>query len=140
MSGLLIVDDAALMRMKIRGVAEEAGWSVAGEAANGIEAVASFHDLRPDLVTMDLVMPRLDGLAALRAIRGEVPDAKIVMVSAVDQKEKLKECIDAGAVDFIVKPFDPDRLREFFERYLSKDSANAADSSTNPNASRREPA
>ncbi len=103
---LLIVDDAVIMRMRIRDVAREAGWEIAGEAANGEEAVARFAELRPDLVTLDIVMPTMDGVAALREIRRIDPKACVVMVSAVDQKAKLTECIRLGAMDFIVKPFD----------------------------------
>lgn len=118
MNRLLIADDALIMRMKIRDVAQKAGWTVVGEASNGAEAVAKYAELRPDLVTMDLVMPELDGLEALRAIRGKFPAAAVVMISAVNQKERLRECIVAGAVDFIVKPFQAVELQGFFERSL----------------------
>ncbi|NBP89464.1 MAG: response regulator, partial [Planctomycetia bacterium] len=73
----------------------------------------------PDLVTMDIVMPEMDGVEALRAIRTETQDAKVVMISAIDQRAKLNECIQLGAVDFIVKPFDKNRLLAFFEGYNS---------------------
>ncbi|MFM7865186.1 MAG: response regulator [Planctomycetaceae bacterium] len=118
MNRLLIADDALIMRMKIRDVAQKAGWTVVGEASNGAEAVAKYAELRPDLVTMELVMPELDGLEALRAIRGQFPEAAVVMISAVNQKERLRECISAGAVDFIVKPFQALELQVFFERSL----------------------
>ena len=117
MKRLLIVDDALIMRMKIREVATKAGWSVVAEAANGAEAVRLFDEHQPDLVTLDMVMPEMDGLAALKAIRGQHPRASVVMVSAVNQKEKLKECIAAGAVDFVVKPFDAQHLQFFFESF-----------------------
>ena len=116
MNRLLIADDALIMRMKIRDVAQKAGWTVVGEASNGAEAVAKYAELRPDLVTMDLVMPELDGLEALRAIRGKFPAAAVVMISAVNQKERLRECIVAGAVDFIFKPSQAVELQGFFER------------------------
>jgi two-component system chemotaxis response regulator CheY len=115
MNRLMIVDDALIMRMRIREVATLAGWTVVAEAANGNEAVRLFNELQPDLVTLDMVMPEMDGLQALRAIRAAKPDASVVMVSAVNQKEKLRECIVEGALDFIVKPFDPEQLRAFFE-------------------------
>ena len=115
MHRLLIVDDALIMRMKIREVATRAGWTVAAEAASGAEAVQLYETHRPDLVTMDLVMPEMDGLEALRAIRQLDPTASVVMVSAVNQKEKLRECIAAGAVDFVIKPFQPLDLQAFFE-------------------------
>ncbi len=117
MNRLLIVDDALIMRMKIRDIAKEAGWTIVAEAANGDDGVRLFQEHRPDLVTLDMVMPGMDGLAALKAIREIQPDANIVMVSAINQKDKLRECIENGAADFVVKPFDPANLKSFFERY-----------------------
>jgi two-component system chemotaxis response regulator CheY len=114
---LMIVDDALIMRMKIKDIASAAGWNVVAEAKDGAEAVELYEQHQPDMVTLDMVMPKLDGLAALRAIRESHPHAQIVMISAVDQKEKLNDCINSGAMDFIVKPFEPARLRAFFERY-----------------------
>ena len=117
MNRLMIVDDALIMRMKIKDIASAAGWNVVAEAKDGAEAVELYEQHQPDMVTLDMVMPKLDGLAALRAIRESHPHAQIVMISAVDQKEKLNDCINSGAMDFIVKPFEPARLRAFFERY-----------------------
>lgn len=117
MKRLLIVDDALIMRMKIREVAMKAGWTVVAEASNGLEGVQLFEQHRPDMVTLDMVMPEMDGLSALKAIRENHPEAQVVMVSAVNQKDKLRECIAAGAMDFVVKPFDPERLQSFFEHY-----------------------
>lgn len=114
---VLIVDDALIMRLRIREIAVDSGWEIAGEAANGEEGLARYRELRPDLMTLDIVMPKLDGVETLRQIRQEDPGAKVVMVSAVDQKGKLTECIQLGAVDFIVKPFDKARLKSFFEKY-----------------------
>ena len=116
MNRLMIVDDALIMRMKIKDIATAAGWTVVAEAKDGEEAIELYEEHHPDLVTLDMVMPRLDGLAALRGIRRANPNAQVVMVSAVDQREKLRECITSGAMDFIVKPFDPARLKAFFER------------------------
>lgn len=117
MKRLMIVDDALIMRMKIRDIATQAGWTVVAEAANGADAVQLYHEHHPHLVTLDMIMPEMDGLSALKAIRDQDPAAKIVMVSAINQKDKLRECIVAGAMDFIVKPFDPAQLQSFFERY-----------------------
>jgi two-component system chemotaxis response regulator CheY len=103
--------------MKIREIATKAGWTVVAEATNGVEALRLFNEHHPDLVTLDMVMPEMDGLQALKAIRKSCPEASVVMVSAVNQKDKLRECIAEGAMDFVVKPFDPDRLQSFFERY-----------------------
>ena len=113
---VLIVDDAMIMRRRIADIAGQAGWQVAGEAVDGEEAVRMYDDCRPDLVTLDIVMPKMDGVAALREIRSKDPQARIVMVTAVNQKDKLIECIGEGAVDFIVKPFDKETLRQFFEK------------------------
>ena len=117
MNKLLIVDDALIMRMKIREIATQAGWTVVAEASNGADAVRLFDEHRPDLVTLDMVMPEMDGLSALKAIRSNHPTAHVVMVSAVNQKEKLRECIAEGAADFVVKPFDAQRLLSFFESH-----------------------
>jgi len=111
---LLVVDDALIMRTMIKDVARSAGWEIAGEATTGAEAVRRYRELRPDLVTLDIVMPEMDGVEALRTIRAEDPEARIVMVSAVDQRAKLAECIGLGAHDFVVKPFDRQVLRSLF--------------------------
>lgn len=116
---MLIVDDALIMRKRIRDIAEQAGWEVVGEASNGEEAVAMYRAVNPDLVTLDIVMPRMDGVAALKAMTAADPGARVVMVSAVDQRDKLTECIESGAIDFIVKPFDVARLSSLFEKYLT---------------------
>ncbi len=116
MGRLLVVDDAMIMRKLIRDVAIEAGWEVAGEASNGAEAVALYEKLRPDLVTMDLVMPVMGGNEALRQIRAADPDARVVVVTALDQKQTLTESIRDGALDFIVKPFDRERIIGFLKK------------------------
>lgn len=122
---VLVVDDAMIMRMRIKEIAQDSGWEIAGEAANGEEGLARYRELRPDLMTLDIVMPKMDGVAVLRQIREEDPQAQIVMVSAVDQRGKLLECIRLGAIDFIVKPFDKTRLKSFFTRYAGETPANA---------------
>jgi two-component system, chemotaxis family, chemotaxis protein CheY len=110
MKRLLVVDDALFMRKIIRGVASEAGWEIAGEAANGEEAVTLYEQLKPDLVTLDLVMPIMGGLEALRRIREFDPEAQIIVVTALDQKQALMDSIRDGALDFIVKPFERQRV------------------------------
>ncbi|WZP00216.1 response regulator [Isosphaeraceae bacterium EP7] len=110
MGRLLVVDDAMMMRRMIRGAAEAAGWEVVGEARNGQEGVDLYDRLRPGLVTMDVVMPEMGGLQALRLIREIDPEARVVMVSALNQKQTIEEAIRDGALDFLVKPFDRDRL------------------------------
>ena len=119
---LLIVDDTLFMRQRIKGIAQEAGWQVIDEAEDGEKAVARYQEEKPDLVTLDIVMPNLDGVSALRRIIQYDPNARVVMVSAVNQKSKLAECIQAGAIDFIVKPFEKEILRCFLERHLTADS------------------
>ena len=119
---LLIVDDALIMRKRIKDIAERAGWEIAGEASNGEEAVQMYRQESPDLVTLDIVMPKMDGVTALKQVLAADPRARVVMISAVDQKEKLSECIGSGAVDFIVKPFDTERLKRFFEKYLAAEN------------------
>lgn len=115
-SKLLIVDDALIMRMRIREIAIQTGWEVIGEAENGIHAIELFLNLKPDLVTMDIVMPKMDGVEALRIIREKDPQARVCMVSALNQKDKLAECIKLGAIDFIVKPFEKTRLISLFTK------------------------
>ena len=116
---MLIVDDALIMRARIKEIAERSGWEVAGEARDGEEAVAMYREINPDLMTLDIVMPKMDGVTALKTVLADDPDARVVMVSAVDQREKLTECIQTGALDFIVKPFDAERLAGLFEKYLT---------------------
>jgi two-component system chemotaxis response regulator CheY len=113
---LLIVDDAMIMRLRIREIAVQAGWEVVGEAADGNQAVEMFRILKPDLVTMDIVMPVMDGVEALRLILSEEPSARVCMVSAVNQRGKLSECIRLGAIDFIVKPFEKSQLMSLFDK------------------------
>lgn len=115
---LLVVDDALIMRAMIKDVARQAGWDIAGEATTGAEAVDRYRELKPDLVTLDIVMPEMDGVEALRTIRAEDPAARVVMVSAIDQRSKLNECIQLGARDFVVKPFDRQALGSLFQNLI----------------------
>lgn len=109
MALILVVDDAAFMRMRLKTVLSQEGHQVI-EAANGSEAVALYEQHRPDMVMMDITMPEMDGIAALRAIREKDPNAKVVMVSALGQESTVIEAIKSGAKDFIVKPFQPERI------------------------------
>ena len=109
---ILIVDDTAFMRMTLRRLLEQHGHEVVGEAEDGADAVQKYAELRPDLVTMDITMPKMDGLAALKAILQLDPHAKVIMCSAMGQKSMVLEAIAAGAKDFLVKPFQPDRVLE----------------------------
>jgi len=117
MARILVVDDAAFMRMRLKNVLGDQGHEVI-EASNGVEAVALYEQQRPDLVLMDITMPEMDGLEALRAIRSKFPDAKVVMCSALGQERTVIEAIKSGAKDFIVKPFQPDRLVEAVKKQV----------------------
>ncbi len=112
MARILIVDDAAFMRMMLKNILTEAGHEVVGEAANGADAVDQYNILQPDIVTMDITMPTMDGLQALHAINEQHPSAKILMCTAMGQQEMVINAIKSGARDFIVKPFDAVRIRE----------------------------
>lgn len=107
---VLIVDDAIFMRMKLKDILEKNGFEVVGEAQNGVEAVEKYRAEKPDLVTMDITMPEMDGVAALKEIKKINSDAKVVMCSAMGQQAMVMEAIQAGAVDFIVKPFESERV------------------------------
>ncbi|MDA7978637.1 MAG: response regulator [Pirellulales bacterium] len=107
---LIVTDDAMIIREMIKDAVSEDGWQVAAEATNGQEAIDRYAETRPDAVTLDLVMPEFDGLHALRGIMELDPDARVLVVSALDQKEILKDALRLGAKDFIVKPFQKDRL------------------------------
>jgi len=110
MARILIADDAAFMRMMIKNILTQNGHEVVGEAANGDEAVARYAELRPDVMTMDITMPEKDGIAALKEIIAADPAAKVVMCSALGQEAKVIESIRSGAKDFVVKPFQHDRV------------------------------
>ena len=109
---ILITDDALFMRVTLKNILTQNGFEVVGEAANGLESVKLYKELQPDVVTMDITMPEMDGLAALREIRAHDPNANIVMCTAMGQKSMVVEAIQAGAKDFIVKPFQPERVLE----------------------------
>lgn len=116
---LLVTDDALIIREMIKDAATSAGWEIAGEATNGQEAVERYQELRPDACTLDLVMPEYDGLHALRGILAVDPDARVVVVSALDQKNVLKDAFKLGAADFLVKPFDKRVLIETLEQQVA---------------------
>lgn len=105
MAKILIVDDAAFMRMMIKDILTKNGYEVVAEAANGVEAVELYKSHQPDLVTMDITMPEMDGVDALKNIKSIDPNAKVVMISAMGQESMVKESILAGASGFLVKPF-----------------------------------
>lgn len=116
---VLITDDTAFMRMTLRNVIEKNGYTVVGEASDGEEAVALYKELKPDLVTMDITMPKMDGITAIKEIMKIDPNAKIIVCSAMGQKPMVIEALSAGAKDFLVKPFDAERVVESLRKISS---------------------
>lgn len=118
-NGILIVDDATFMRMMIKDVLVKNGFTIAGEAENGLKAVEKYKELSPELVIMDITMPEVDGIQAVKEIKKINPSAKIIMCSAMGQQAMVIEAIQAGAKDFIVKPFQAERIIEAVKKVLS---------------------
>ena len=116
---ILICDDAAFMRMMIKDVLSKNGYTVAGEAENGLKAVEKYNELHPDLVLMDITMPEMDGIQALKEIKKLDGSATVIMCSAMGQQAMVIESIQAGAKDFIVKPFEEERMIAAIEKVLS---------------------
>jgi len=115
---ILIVDDATFMRMLIKDTLVKNGFEIVGEASDGSQAIERYKELRPDLVTMDITMPEMDGIQALKEIRKLDPAAKVIMCSAMGQQAMVIDAITAGAKDFIVKPFNGDRVVETIRKHL----------------------
>ena len=115
---ILICDDAAFMRMMIKDILTKNGYNVAAEAENGAKAVEKYNEVKPDLVLMDLTMPEMDGIQALKKIKENDPSALVIMCSAMGQQAMVIESIQAGAKDFIVKPFQADRVLEAVQKVV----------------------
>ncbi|MDR0220861.1 MAG: response regulator [Lachnospiraceae bacterium] len=115
---ILIVDDAAFMRMMIKDILSKNGYTVAGEAENGLKAIEKYNELQPDLVLMDITMPEMDGIAALKQIKAANSAALVIMCSAMGQQAMVIESIQAGAKDFIVKPFQAERVLEAVKKVV----------------------
>lgn len=115
---VLLVDDTAFMRRMLRDILTREGFEVAAEAGNGREAVEAYHQARPDLVIMDITMPEMDGIAAVREIASQAPAARIVMCSALGQQELIIAALEAGARDFVVKPFVPEKVLEAVRKVM----------------------
>jgi two-component system chemotaxis response regulator CheY len=120
MAKVLIVDDAAFMRMMLKDILSKNGHEVVGEAVNGADAVEKYRELMPDIVTMDITMPEMDGITAVKEIRASHPQAKIIMCSAMGQQPMVLEAIQLGAKDFVVKPFQADRVIDSINKVLGK--------------------
>jgi two-component system chemotaxis response regulator CheY len=116
---VLVVDDAAFMRMMIKDILRKGGYEVIGEAEDGARAIERYKELKPDLVTMDITMPDMDGITAVKEIRKIDPNAMIIMCSAMGQQAMVIDAIQAGARDFVVKPFQPERVIEAVRKVLS---------------------
>ena len=115
---ILICDDAAFMRMMIKDILTKNGYNVAGEAENGAKAVEKYAELKPDLVLMDITMPEMDGIQALKNIKAADPAALVIMCSAMGQQAMVIEAIQSGAKDFIVKPFQAERVLEAVKKVV----------------------
>ena len=115
---ILIVDDAAFMRMMIKDILTKNGYNIAAEAENGKLAVDKYNEVKPDLVLMDITMPEMDGIQALKAIKGNDPNAAVIMCSAMGQQAMVIEAIQSGARDFIVKPFQAERVLEAVKKVV----------------------
>jgi two-component system chemotaxis response regulator CheY len=123
MKTILVIDDSMIIREMIKDIALQLGWKIAGEATNGQEAIDAYQRLQPDAVTLDLVMPDYDGLHALRGIRAIAPRARVLVVSAINQPDVLREAVDLGAADFVIKPFKSSRMRNALLLLASAPSA-----------------
>lgn len=116
MARILVTDDAAFMRMQLKDIIAKAGHEVVGEAENGEVAVEKYKELKPDIVTMDITMPVMDGVQAVREIKAFDPNATVIICSAMGQQAMVIDAIQAGAKDFLVKPFSPDRIVEALQK------------------------
>ena len=112
MKNVLIVDDSRTSRRILKDILEHAGYNVVYEAINGKEGVEQYRKLQPDIVTMDITMPEMDGIEALKSIKSEFPDAKVVMITAAGQKDKMMEAVKIGATEFVAKPFVEETVLE----------------------------
>lgn len=114
---VLITDDAAFMRMMLKDILTKNGHEVVGEAANGAEMLIKYEETQPDIVTLDITMPEMDGLTAIKELRKKHPDANVIMCSAMGQQSMVIDAIQSGAKDFIVKPFQAERVIECLEKF-----------------------
>ena len=115
---ILICDDASFMRMMMKDILTKNGYNVVGEAENGVKAVEAYSECNPDLVLMDITMPEMDGIGALKGIREKDPNASVIMCSAMGQQAMVIEAIQSGAKDFIVKPFQAERVLEAVKKVI----------------------
>ena len=128
MKKILVVDDSKVIRMVIKRLLTQHGYQIAGEAENGRAAFEKYKDLRPDAVTMDIIMPEVDGIQGLKDIISFDKQAKVIMISAIDQKESLLEAIRQGAADYVVKPFEDDRMVAAMKNIIDENQKDAGGS------------
>lgn len=118
MATILLADDIAFIKLVQKEVLEKAGYEIVAEAADGVEAIEKYQKFKPDVVIMDITMPKMDGINAIKAILKIDPNARIIVCSALGQQQLIVEAIKAGAKDFIIKPFDPQRLLQGIQKAL----------------------
>ncbi len=119
MANILIVDDSRTSRKILRRILEEAGHTIVGESVDGEEGYLKYKQLKPELVTLDITMPKLDGIEALQLIRKADEDARVVMITAAGQKEKMMQAIKYGAAEFIAKPYESDEVTQIIDKVLN---------------------
>ncbi|GBG57717.1 chemotaxis protein CheY [Sporomusaceae bacterium FL31] len=117
---VLIVDDSLFMRYKLKNLVESLGGVVVGEAADGIEAIEKFQELQPDLTFLDITMPRMNGICALKEIKARNSQAKVIMVTAMSQGSFVKDALDSGATDYVCKPFKESSIKEVLEKSFKR--------------------
>lgn len=120
MAKILVVDDSRTSRKILKGLLESSGHEVVGEATNGLEGYDRYGELKPDIVTLDITMPVLDGIEALKKIKADYPGAKVIMVTAAGQKSKMVEAVQCGANEFVSKPFEPEHLKTIISKVLDQ--------------------
>lgn len=118
MTRVLVCDDSAFMRMMLKKILVENGYEVVAEAGDGKQAVQLFRQHKPDIITMDITMPKMDGIEAVKIIHEENPLTRVIMVTAIGQRAVIMDALKAGASDFIVKPFDPDKVLATIKKIL----------------------
>ena len=131
MKKVLVVDDAKVIRMVIKRLLTQHGYQIVGEAGNGREAFEKYKELRPDAVTMDIIMPEVDGIQGLKDILAFDKQAKVIMISAIDQRDSLTDAIRNGATDYVVKPFEDDRMISTLKNIFGEDQKEAVGSKHN---------
>ena len=119
MSTVLIVDDAAFMRLNLKNIMNDTDLEVVGEAENGKESIKKYKELKPDLVTMDITMPEMNGIEALKKIKEIDSEANVIVCSAMGQQKMVVQAVEAGAKDFVVKPFDENRIKNALNKAIS---------------------